>query len=145
MSDPIASSAANIHAHLRAAVRALLTAASGLPAIAWEGRPYQPIKGTPYLAEGFRPVSSVVRALGPGGTIAHTVIATFTLHYPAGHGTTAIDAAAGALLQLFKPCTILAYEGSRAVVQQAERHPLLQEPDWLTCGVVVTAVGHTSN
>ena len=91
------------------------------------------------------PVSSVVRATGLGGTIAHTVLATFTLHYPANNGTLDIDTMTGSLLQHFRPGTGLTYGGTSAVVQQAEPAPLQQEPDWLNRSVTITIVGHTSN
>lgn len=138
-------SATNVHPEIRAAVRTRLQALAGLPAVSWEGREYRPIKGTPFIAESMTPVSSVVRALGLGGTIAHTITANFTLHFPAGKGTANVEALAGALLEHYRPGTTLAYGTSAGMVQQAERMPLIQEPDWLTCAVIVTIVAHTSN
>ncbi len=138
-------SATTIHSDVRAAVRQRLLTLNGLPAQAWEGRPYTPVKGTPYISESVRPISSVVRALGVGGTIAHTINAAFQLHYPPGVGTSAIDAMAGSLLQHFRPGTGLSYGTSTAVVQQAERTALQQEPDWINCTVIITLVGHTVN
>lgn len=138
-------SATTVHADLRAAVRQRLLTLNGLPAQAWEGRTYTPIKGTPYISESVRPISSVVRALGVGGTIAHTITANFQLHYPAGGGTTAIDAMAGNLLEHFRPGTTLVYSESKAVVQQAERTALQQEPDWINCTVIIRFVGYTVN
>lgn len=138
-------SVTDFHTHIRSAIRAKLMTLNGLPAQAWEGRVYTPIKGTPYISESVRPISSEVRGLGLGGYIAHTVTANFQLHYPAGTGTTAIDALAGNLLQLFRPGTALVHSASSATVQQAERTGLQQEPDWTNCTVIITLVGHTVN
>ena len=97
------------------------------------------------MTEQMRPISSVVRATGLGGVIAHTVTANFTLHYPQGKGTVEIDATAGALIELFRPGASISYNTASAVVQQAERMALFQEPDWINCPVVITLIGHTSN
>lgn len=136
---------ATFHANLRAAIRQKINTQPGLPAPAWEGRAYQPFKGTPYFSESVRAISSVVRALGLGGTIAHTITANFTFHYPAGKGTTAIEGMVGNVMALFRPGTTLSYNGDSAVVQQAERTAVSQEPDWINVTVIITAVGHTVN
>lgn len=136
---------ATFHKNLRAAIRQKLLTQANLPAQAWEGKAYQPVKGTPYISESVRAISSQVRALGLGGTIAHTVTANFTLHYPAGKGTNDIEGMAGNVMALFRPGTTLSYDGDSAVVQQAERTAVSQEPDWINVTVIITAVGHTVN
>lgn len=136
---------ATFHPNMRSAFRQRLLTQSGIPAQAWEGRPYTPVKGTPYVSESIRAISSVVRALGLGGTIAHTLTGNFTFHYPAGKGTADIDAMVGNVMALFRPGTVLSYGGDGAVVQQAERTAVQQEPDWINVTVIITAVGHTAN
>lgn len=138
-------SAVTFHTDLRAGIRQKLQTLPGLIDVAWEGKTYQPVKGKPFLSEQMRPISSVVRGTGLGGYIAHTVTANFTLHYPAGKGTVEIDALAGALLELFRPGSSITYNTASAVIQQAERMALFQEPDWINCPVVITLIGHTSN
>lgn len=138
-------SAATFHSNIRSGIRQHLTSLSALPVVAWEGRSYQPVKGTPWISEQMRPISSVVRATGRGGVIAHTLTENLTLHFPPGKGTVEIDALAGALIELFRPGTSVSYGGASAVVQQAERMALIQEPDWINCPVIVTLIGHTSN
>lgn len=136
---------ATFHPNLRAAIREKLLTLAGLPAQAWEGRVYQPIKGTPYMSESVRAISSEVRALGVGGTIAHTITGNFTFHYPAGKGTNDIEGMVGTVLALFRPGTVLSYGGDSAIVQQAERTAVSQESDWINVTVIITAVGHTVN
>lgn len=138
-------SALTFHGDLRAGIRQKLQTVTSLIDVAWEGKTYQPVKGKPFLTEQFRPISSVVRATGLGGVIAHTMTANFTLHYPPGKGTVEIDALAGVLLELFRPGASVTYNTASAVIQQAERMALIQEPDWINCPVVITLIGHTSN
>lgn len=136
-------SATTVHADLRAAFRSALIAIANVPVQQWEGRNYNPTRGTPYVSESFRPIASEVRAVGPGGTIAHTVNASFTLHYPANEGTLAIEEMAGSLLETFRPGSSLVYGTSKGVVLKAERSSLTQEPDWINCAITVTAVAYT--
>lgn len=138
-------SAITIHGDMRAASRALVLAIAGLPDQQWEGRDYSPTKGTPYVSESFRPIASDVRATGVGGTIAHSMNSSFTLHYPSNAGTLAIEAMAGAIMEAFRPGTALSYSTSSGVVLKAERGPLLQEPDWINCSITINIVAYTSN
>lgn len=133
-----------VHTDLRAAFRAALLEINGLPEQHWEGRKYQPTKGRAYVSEQFRPISSVPRATGIGGTIAHTSTANFTLHYPADDGTLSIDVMAARIMDKFSPGSTLNYEATNAIVMQAERAPLVQEPDWINCAVIITVVAYTS-
>lgn len=134
----------NVHANIRAAARQLLGAVAGVPAgRAWEGEVYNPVRGTPYIAESVRPGPSVVRGIGSGCAVAHAIRVNWTLHYPAGKGTAAIEAAAAALMDAAKPGTGLAYDDQTGVVQQCERTPLTLEPDWLSCTVTATVTAYT--
>lgn len=132
-----------VHADLRAAFREALLEIKGLPEQHWEARRYQPTKGRAYVSEQFRPISSVARATGIGGTIAHTCTGNFTLHYPADDGTLSIDVMAAKIMDKFSPGSSLAHGASTAVVTQAERAPLVQEPDWINCAVIITVVAYT--
>jgi hypothetical protein len=130
---------------LRSGLRTRLLTLANCPGVNWEGVDYEPTVGVPFITEAMRPVSSVVTAPGVGGVIAHTLLATFTLHFPANAGTNAIEAMAGALMDLFRPGNSISYGSSNAVIQQTERAGATQEPDWINLSVVVTLVGHTAN
>lgn len=134
-----------LHSDLRSAAREKLLTVENLPTMHWEGRNFTPIKGQAYVSESFRAITSTVQALGLGGVIAHTCTANFTIHYPSDTGTTDIDALAGAMLNTFRPGTSLAYGDSTATITQAERGPLLQEPDWLNCTVIISMTARTLN
>ena len=137
---------ATIHSDMRAAFRTKRQDIVGLPnLVAWEGRPFPSGVTIPYIRESFRPLSSLVRALGRGGTIQHRMTANLSIFYPAGKGTLEIDTAAGLLLAGFAPGTALTYGGAAGTVMQAERAPLLQETDWLSCPVTITILAYTAN
>lgn len=135
-----------IHSDMRAAFRARLQQVAGLPtAFAWEGRTFTPQIGTPFIRESFRPITSTVRALGRGGTIAHRMTGNLSIFYPAGKGTVDVERAAGLILDAFSPATSLVYGTSSGTILQAERAALLQEPDWVSCPVVITVLAYSAN
>lgn len=137
---------ATIHSDMRAAFRAKLQSIAGLPsAVAWEGRPFDGRLTAPYIRESFRPLASTVRALGQGGTIQHRMTGNLSVFYPAGKGTLEVETAAGLLLEGFAPGTALVYGVAKGVVMQAERAPLVQETDWLSCPVTITIIAYTAN
>lgn len=135
----------SFHINLRAGFRQHLQGVANLPLVAWEGKDFMPVKGTPWITETYVPVSSVVTATGFGGVIAHTVTASLTLHYPTNAGTLPIDTLTGVLMERFRPGTAINYSGTSAIVQQVEAAGLIQEPDWLNRTVIVTLTGHTVN
>lgn len=110
----------------------------------WEGTEFIPQTGQPWVRERFRPLVSQPRALGAGGTVQHTMTGNLSLFYPARRGTLAVERMAGAVLDLFAPGTALAYGGNSGFVQQCERQPLVQEPDWLSAPVIVSVTAYTS-
>ena len=138
-------SAAAFHHNLRAGFRQLLQAIPALPSVAWEGVVFTPVKGTPWLSESLRPISSIVRGTGRGGYIAHTVTANLNVRVPAGAGTVTLDALAGSILEAFHPGTAVVYGPDAATVLQAERLGNQQEPDWLSAPITLTMIGHTTN
>jgi hypothetical protein len=137
-------SIATLHPDVRAAFRQRLTALSGLvDSRAWEGRPFAPAKGVPWLRESVRPISSVVRGVGSGGIVEHRVVATVTLFWPSSFSLLEQELQAGSILGHFPPGLRITYGSSSATVVQAERGPLLQEPDWRSCNVTLTLTAHT--
>lgn len=126
-----------------AAATARLTA--GLPAgRAWEGKEYIPTTGQPWVRESFRPLVSRPRSLGAGGTIEHQMTANLSLFYPSKKGTLAVERMAGAVLDAFAPGTSLAYAGNAGIIQQCERSPLVEEPEWISAPVIVSITAYTS-
>ena len=136
----------SVHTNIRAAARQLVLDTAGLPAAKfWEGERFSTTLGVPYLQEQVSAISDVVRAVGPGGNIAHTIAVRLTLGFPAGKGTLAVESAADLLMAAFRPGGSLAYGADSGVIQQCERSSLRQEPDWISCTVTATVVAYTSN
>lgn len=134
------------HLNIRAGLRArLMTLPGGLPDMAWENEAYSPKVGTPYIAETLIANSSRVRALGKGGNTGHQLLLTLTLNFPANTGTNPSDALAGKLLALFSPGTGIVYGGDQAMVQEAEKLGVQQQPDWIKVPVIITLTGYTQN
>ena len=135
-----------VEADIRSAFREALLSIPTLPAARkWEGKPYQPILGTPFIAESVRPVTSRVRALGRGGNIEHRFLCIVNLHFPDGRGTADIDALAGLIRQRLAPASPLAYNGTAAHILRTETGPLIEAPDWLTKPVITTVSVYTTN
>lgn len=138
-------SIATLHPDVRAAFRARLQALPGLVTDrAWEGRPFTPTKGTPWLRETMRPISSQVRGVGRGGIVEHRLVGAVTLFWPAGEPLVDMEAQAGAILESFEPGVRLSHGSNVATIVQGERSPIVQEPDWQSCTVTITLRAHTT-
>lgn len=111
---------------------------------AWEDEIFSPVDGQPYIAESFRPISSVVRGLGNGGTQQHTVSANFVVNYPTVFGARGAELMAGAMLDLFEPGSQLVYGSSSGTVTAAARKPLVLAADYIGVPVLITLVGYTA-
>lgn len=135
-----------VHQDVRAAIRQILTGLSGIPSeFAWEGEKFTPTTGTAFLQEQLRPISSKGRGIGNGGLIEHIMTSNLVLFYPTGKGTLAIENAAAALMSSFARSTNLTYGTTSCRVMDAERAPLVQEPDWISCPVIVTINAFTAD
>lgn len=130
------------------AAGASITLAAGLwQGRAYEGRPFTPTVGQPYIAEGFAPVASVPRALGHGGTIRHEAVVSLSLFYPATKisGPMAVERMAGAVIRHFRPGTSLVYDTTAAMVTRATPRPLVPSAEWLMIPVQVFLFAYTAN
>lgn len=134
-----------LHTDLRAALRTILLAVAGLPSgRAWEGVAFTPTPNQAWLRESLRPISSIPKALGVGGTIEHTLTYNISLFYPAGGGTLTIEQMAGAIVQAMMPGTSLVYGTTKGTILRSERSPLVIEPQWISVPLAVTANAYTS-
>ena len=134
-----------VHANIRAAARQLVQGLAGLPSQKfWEGVVFSTTNGVPYVLESVSPIGSVPRSTGTGGTIAHTIAVRYTVGFPIGSGTTAIEAALSAMQAAFGPGSWLVYGGDSALVQRSERTPLRPDGDWISGTVTATVIAYTS-
>lgn len=114
-----------------------------VPEPAWQGETYAPTLGKPYVNEAFRAVGSEPSA--DGGYTRWTLLATWTLFYPAGKGTIGIESMAGRLLEQFRPSTPMVFGQSRGKVAAVDPGPLVQEPEWLIMPLTARVTAWTDN
>lgn len=103
---------------------------------AWEGLPFTPPQGRPLVVESVREVAARATTVGAGVTSERTVLAGWTLHYPSGQGTAALERMAGAIARRFAPGTRFDV-GRGAVVASTSLAPVLISPERLTLPVTV--------
>lgn len=138
------------HDAIRAAAREKLIATvagttAPRPVFAWEGEGFQPVVGSAYIAETFRPVASIPRSIGrSAGTIEHRAAVALVLRYPAGKGTKPATLMAGTILAAFAHGVVLVRSGCAATVLSSELAPGLQDPDWYAIPVNIALIGHTN-
>lgn len=138
---------ATLHPDMRAAFRQAVLAISGIPQEwAWEGKPYTARDGVPFIRESFRAINSEPRAVGRGGTIAHTMTGNLVLCFPPGaQGTLPVETAAGLIIAAIPPGTALVYGQNNGVVTKTSRSAVITEPNWLQVPVTITILAYTAS
>jgi Bacteriophage related domain of unknown function len=131
---------------IRTALRTRLLTLAILPTErAWEGVPYAPTVGTPWIRDRLTPQTSRQVSLGPYGLIRHLGIWSVDVIVPAGKGTAELDVLADAIVGTFPPGLQVAADETIVTVQRSERSMTRSEPDWLTCPIVMLWQSDTTN
>lgn len=107
--------------------------------IAWFGRAYTPVIGTPYLSPSMLACTSAPQGAGAGGTILWRGIYQVRLNYPAANGPDDAGQKAEELRRdLFKRgLNLPTTDGWTVVVENTEVPPAIQGDVWLTQPVLV--------
>lgn len=88
---------------VRKMVRAILLAVPGRPPeVHYQGRPFDPTSGVPWMAEALEPLTSAPITLGSSGMIEDVYRYNVDVRYPAKQTTDAEDAA-DAIRRAFRP------------------------------------------
>lgn len=119
------------HAAIRTALDTKL-AALGAITVAWPGVPFTPPTSGVWYKPAILP-GGVDVANGVGGSVHQNGDYQISVFAPAGAGTTALHAAADALVAYFDRVTL----GTTLHTGVPEIGPLLAEPDWLQLPVTV--------
>lgn len=135
---------ATMHKELRAGLRQTITGLSGLPEMAWQGRPFTETVGTAFIREKYMPIYSRKASVGKSSVLAHRIVYLLTLFYPANSGTNDMDEMAGALMKLLEPGTSIAYGTSDAKVEEVEQKDNGQEPNWISCTITTTLAAYSA-
>ena len=112
----------------------------GVPAqdVAWEGLPYQPTKGRPFLSPR---LSSYVRTpvgAGVDSIVQHDGTYTVMVQASADDGRRFAGQIAGAVRAFFERGTVLAAAGQPLILLNASPQPSVPNGDWIGIPVVVT-------
>lgn len=135
------------YSSVRSALRAIVISIPGVPAIAWESRPFTPSIGNAYLTERLLPLGTPVATLGTSGWVREEFIYKLTLYSPFNEsGLFEHENLVGQIQQSFFPG--LAIGGGidvfTGMVEESRRGPVHTEPDWRVTTVDVEAYFHRS-
>ena len=135
----------SVRSYLR---QTLLTVApvGGLPAIAYEGRKYTPIVGTPWIREQLLPISAEVATLGPTGYVREEFVYRLTVYSPLTGSSKLSDHEnlVDLIRAKFFPGQEVRDSLSRyfGIVTEAARGYSLTEPDWIGTPVSIRGYYH---
>ena len=116
---------------IRGALQNNLAGVSGIPAIAWEGVPYSPVVGTPFVEPVLFPTSSIPRTMGAAHLILHEGLFLVTLVYPAVGGTGTMEAMADTVKAAYNVSTPLALNSREVRVRSSQRGGVEMDSDWM--------------
>ena len=97
----------SLYQDIRGALQNRLAAVTGIPAIAYEGKGYTPVAGTPFVEPVFIPISSPPVTNGDQKVFLHEGLFQVAVVYPVAKGTGPAEAMADAIKASFTPGTVL--------------------------------------
>ena len=130
----------DIETAARIALRTRLSTVPELPALAIEGRPFDPVQGTPWVREKLVQISESPAA---NGVISHRMSWQLGLFYPNGLGTRPVAKMRSAVIDAFAPGLKLEYGNFGFVIMEAARQPIVEEPDWMQAPVAIVVQAWT--
>lgn len=122
---------------IRATLTSRLKAFPSLPAVAWEGKTYDPIIGTPYLTPSLIPAAPRAGGCGDDAPNQHTGIYQLMLTYPGNSGLDAVNSACDALVDWFKRGTELDAGIGVLTIQKAWCGPESSSADWIAVPISI--------
>lgn len=122
---------------IRAALTTRLQAMTGLPAVAWEGKPYSRATGTTYIQPYVLIAEPTQAEIGLSGANRQAGVYHINVFIPAGAGIGAGLTLADTLCTWFKRGTQMTYNCIVVTSTKAFISPALTEPDWLQIPVQI--------
>ena len=108
-----------VHSYIRASIREKLQTLAGLPPVAWEGYPYEPVIGTTYFRETLNFQDSQLTSLGRFGRLKHEGVWMVDVYTPGGKGTALADDWADKLTTLFAAGVTMTKTGTTVRITRA--------------------------
>ena len=123
---------------IRGALQNNLVGVTNIPTIAWEGMPFSPVVGTPFVEPVLFPLASIPKTMGADHLILHEGLFLVTLVYPATGGTGAVEAMADAVKTAYNVSTPLALNSRAVRVRSSQRGGVEMDSDWMRLLVSVS-------
>jgi hypothetical protein len=120
-----------VHSYIRAAIREKLQTLAGLPPVAWEGYPYEPVIGTTYFRETLNFQDSQLTSLGRFGRLKHEGVWMVDVYTPGGKGTALADDWADKLTTLFAAGVTMTKTGTTVRITRAFAGPAQHPVNWV--------------
>lgn len=126
-----------LYQDIRGALQSQLATVTGIPALAYEGFPYKPVRGTPYCDCVLVPTSGRPYTLGTAHLIDHEGTFEVGVTYPSGVGTGTAEAMADAIKAKFTAATTITQGTTIVRIRSSERRQALVDTDWIRIPVSV--------
>lgn len=130
---------------IRAALEQRLTAMPGIPAVAWENKGYDPVKGVPFLAPSILWAESSQAEIGTEGRNWETGIFQITMNYPTNQGPGPTATMAGLIREWFKRGTELSANGVTVKIKKAYLGPVGVTAVGISQPISIVFFSHTAN
>lgn len=135
----------SISQNIEGALNAQLAAVSGIPTIAYAGKPFSPTTGTAYVRAVYNPTSGRPFSIS-GASKMHQGTFEVAVVYPANTATGAASAMADLIRESFAPGSILTLNGVRLKIRYAERRAAMIDGEWVRVPVSIAwRVSSTAN
>lgn len=129
----------SLYQDIRGALQNRLLTVSGLPSsVAYEGVPFKPVQGTPFVEPVFQPINGRPATCGPDHFVLHEGLFNVAVVYPAGQGTGAAEAMADLIKEAFRAGTVLTLNANQIRTHWAERKAVLHDAGWVRVPVSIS-------
>lgn len=133
------------YAAVRSALRTKLLGYPGLPEVAFEGRIYERVTGTPYLRETMKPANSQRINLDSEALVRHTGLYLLDLFIPPTGVLSEEDSLADGLVEHFWPGLQVSSNGVAVIIRKSVRGGTLPGTDWRQIPITITFIFDTLN
>lgn len=120
-----------LYVDIRGALQSRLAAVTGVPAIAYEGMPYTPVIGTPFINAQIVQSNGRPATMGDDHLLLHSGSFELGVTYPSGAGTLAAETMADTIKADFRANDVLTQGSTKVRLRYAERYMADITPDWV--------------
>ena len=130
---------------VRADLRATLLTVAGLPAVAWEGRAFEPDPEVPYITERLHYLNDIPTTLGNYGHSQMDIAYMLTVHFPARSANLSeLEALADALIYAYPLGRRVGSARVHGRVTRSRRGSVMTDAAWRSITVTISCFVHRS-